>query len=60
MLTKQNILKSINELPYNFTFEELLDKIILINKIEIGLEQSLNNQIYSSKEAKRYLSKWLR
>jgi hypothetical protein len=59
MLTKLKLLKTINDLPDNFTFDELLDRLMLLQKVEIGLEQSQNGQIKSNDQAKETLKKWL-
>jgi hypothetical protein len=57
MLTKTELLKSIKDLPNQFTVEEIIDRIILLQKIDIGIEQSENGQIHSSTEAKKMLRK---
>ncbi|AYL99560.1 hypothetical protein [Mucilaginibacter celer] len=59
MLTKQEVLKTVNELPGEFTFDEILDRLMLLNKIDIGLEQSNNGEILSTDETKESLGKWL-
>jgi hypothetical protein len=59
MLTKLKLLKTINDLPDNFTFDELLDRLMLLQKVEIGIEQSKNGQIKSNDQAKETLKKWL-
>ena len=60
MLTKDDVLKSVSELPDEFSFEEILDKLLLLDKIEIGLEQSQSGNVVSTAEAKEKLSKWLK
>ena len=40
MLTKEKVYKSLDEMPDKFSLEELMDRIILIHKIELGLAQS--------------------
>jgi hypothetical protein len=55
MLTKKKFLKSIKDLPETFSADEIIDRIILLNKIEVGLEQSAANKIHSTKEAKKKL-----
>jgi hypothetical protein len=60
MLTKQKIIKSIESLPDNFSIDEVIDRIVLLQKIEIGLEQSENDETYSNSEAKKKLKKWLK
>jgi hypothetical protein len=57
MLTKEEVLKSVNELPGEFSFEEILDKLLLLEKIEIGIEQSQAGNTFSTDEAKEALSK---
>jgi hypothetical protein len=53
-------LKSVNELPNEFSFEEILDRLLLLDKIEIGLKQSNSGNTVSTDEAKESLSKWLK
>lgn len=60
MLTKKSILDTIKKLPNHFSIDDLLDSIILLEKIEIGIEQSKNNTVYSTKQAKKKLNKWLK
>jgi hypothetical protein len=59
MLSKEKILQSINELPDQFSMEELFERIILLQKIELGLEQSKNEQVLTAPQAKEKLKKWL-
>jgi hypothetical protein len=60
MLTKTMVLKSIKNLPDKFSFDDLLDRIVLLQKIEIGLEQSNAGQTKSTVKAKEKLKKWLK
>jgi hypothetical protein len=60
MLTKQKIIKSIESMPDNFSIDEVIDRIVLLQKIEIGLEQSEKEETYSNSEAKKKLKKWLK
>lgn len=60
MLTREEVIKSINELPEEFSFDEVLDRLLLLDKIEIGLEQSQSGNTMSTEEAKKRLSKWLK
>lgn len=59
MLTKEKLLETIKGMPDHFSIEELFEKIILLQKIELGIEQSNTNQVYSTSEAKEKLKKWL-
>jgi hypothetical protein len=60
MLDKKKVLKSIKELPDSFSLDELIDRIILLQKIEIGLEQSKSGRTLTNVEAKSKLKKWLK
>ena len=60
MLTKESVLKYIHELPEQFSMDDLLDKILLLHKIETGLQQSRNDQVISHNEVKEQLKKWLK
>jgi len=60
MLTKDNVIKTISKFPDNFTLDELVDKLIFMDKVEKGLEQSLANKVHSKEEARNRLSKWLK
>ena len=60
MITKKQILSSMKELPESFSAEEIIDKIILLQKIDIGLEQSRNGKIVSEIDARKKLKKWLK
>ena len=46
MLTKDNVIKTISMFPDNFTLDELVDRLIFMDKVEKGLEQSLANSTY--------------
>jgi hypothetical protein len=60
MLTKEEVLKTVNDLPGEFSFEDILDRLLLLNKIDIGIEQSNNGETLSTTEAKESLTKWLK
>ena len=60
MLTKKEVLESLESLPKKFEAEEAIEKIILLEKINIGLEQSKAGKIVSAAEAKTRLKKWLK
>jgi len=60
MLRRRKVIETVNALPATFSIEELIDRLILLQKIEIGIEQSENGQTISHKEAKARLKKWLK
>jgi predicted transcriptional regulator len=60
MLTKAEVLKSLQSLPGKFQAEDAIEKIVLLEKIRIGMEQSKNGEVVTKDEVKRKLKKWLK
>jgi hypothetical protein len=59
MLTKVQLLKTINDLPDEIAFDDLLDRLIILQKVETGLDQSGKGKTKSTEEAKEILKEWL-
>ncbi len=47
-------------LPENFTLDELMDRVILIDKIERGNEQSEKGETLSEQEVEAEIQKWFK
>jgi predicted transcriptional regulator len=60
MLTKEKIKKSIDTLPDDLTIDQVIDRIIMLDKIEQGLKDVEEGNVYSTEEAKTRLGKWLK
>jgi hypothetical protein len=58
MLTQTKVIKAIRQLPEEFSIDELVEKMILIEKIEIGISQSKNGEIISDEELDIEIAKW--
>lgn len=59
MIAKDKLVKSIKEMPEKFSLDDLLDRIVFLQKVEIGLEQSKAGKTHSTTKAKEKLSKYL-
>jgi hypothetical protein len=59
MTTKDKVISGIKKLPDSVTIDEILDQIILVEKIEKGIDQSNKNQIVPDDEVDQRLGKWL-
>lgn len=59
MLTKDKLLETIKQLPDSFSVDEIIDRVLLLDKIETGLQQSKNEQITPDEEIDRKLPEWL-
>jgi hypothetical protein len=57
MITKKQILSSMKDLPESFSAEQIIDKIILLQKIDMGLEQSNNGKVVSETDARKRLTR---
>lgn len=60
MITKTQIIKSLDKLPNNLTIDQLVDHLIMVEKVEKGMDDSINGRINTKEEAKEKLSKWLK
>ena len=59
MLTKTQIFDTIEGIPEFISLDEMIDKLIFIEKVNIGLAQSENGMVSSEEEAVKKLSAWL-
>ena len=59
MIYKDSLLNTINNMPNQFSVEEIIDRIILLEKIEQGNVDSEKGNVYSTEHAKEKLKKWL-
>ncbi len=59
-MTKATAIDIINNLPDKFDVEELIEKLIFIQQVEEGLEQSKKRQVVSFEDAKNRMNKWLK
>ena len=60
MLTGTQVSDTLEKMPEQFSLDQFFDKLLFINKVEIGLSQSANGQVNSNEQAKQKLSKWLK
>ncbi|MBS9525476.1 hypothetical protein KI659_15780 [Litoribacter alkaliphilus] len=60
IISKESLMLALEGMPENFFIEELVDRLMLINKIEKGLKDSDAENTYTAEEAKAKLSKWLK
>ena len=58
MLTKTNVIKTITRFPDNFSIDELVDKMILLEKIEKGIQDADNGRVISENELEKRIEEW--
>ena len=57
MLIKTKVLKAIKQLPDEFSIDEMIDKMILLEKIEIGIAQSKRGEVISHEDVQKEIDK---
>lgn len=60
MLTKKKVKVTIDKFPEKFTVDELIDKIILIDKIDRGNLQSEQGETITEEELEKEIEKWFK
>lgn len=60
MITKTFLKKQIESLPETFSIDELVERLVLIEKIEKGNEQSEKGEVISEGALNKELEKWFR
>ncbi len=57
MITKEKLKKSISDFLEEFSIEDLIERLILIEKTELGNKQSLNGEVISENELEEEMTK---
>ena len=60
MLTKEKVIDIVSEMPESFSAEQLIERIILLNKVEEGLKQAEEGKVYSIEKKKKMNKRWLK
>jgi len=56
---KEKIIEMIENLPDDISMEDIIEAIYVRKKIEKGLKNSEEGNLYTHEEAKEFLKKWL-
>lgn len=59
-MNKSKVLEAVHSLPDEFSLEEIIERLIILEKIEKGMQQVRQGQVVSSQEAKKQMQKWLK
>lgn len=58
-MRKSAVLDSISNLPDEFSIDEIIERLIIIEKIDKGRQDVKDGKINTEEQAKAKLSKWL-
>jgi hypothetical protein len=60
MITKAKLTETLTQFPEEFTIDELMDKLILLDKIERGNLESEKQETISEGELELEMQKWFK
>jgi hypothetical protein len=60
MITKTQLINTIENLPDNLTIDQVIDHLIFLEKVQNGLKDSQDGKVYTKAQAKEKLSRWLK
>ena len=58
MLTKTKLIEQIKILPSEFSIDELIDRLIVMEKVELGDKQSENGNVLTEAEMDNEITTW--
>ena len=58
-MKKSTVIEFISKLPEEISIDEIIERLIVIEKIERGQQQVKEGKVNTEEEAKAKLSKWL-
>lgn len=59
-VSKEKLQALVENMPNEIMWDDLMDRLVLLQKVEIGLHQVETGQTYTMEEAKERLKKWLK
>ncbi len=60
MVTKEKLLKHIEKFPEKLSIDELIDRLVFIDKLENRIEQSLKGETMTEQELGNEMTKWFK
>jgi predicted transcriptional regulator len=60
MLTKQEVQNQVNSMPNEFTLDEFIERLIVIDKINQGLNDVAEGNILTDEEMDKEMAKWFK
>ncbi len=58
MLTKEKVQELVNHMPDTFSIDDLVEKVILLQKIEQAQEEIKNGEFYTWEEVEKEMDSW--
>lgn len=58
-MRKNTVIETIKNLPDEFSIDEVIERLIILEKIEKGRQDVQDGKVNTEEQAKEKLSKWL-
>jgi predicted transcriptional regulator len=58
MISKEKLILALQDMPDHFSVDDLMERVIFLNKIEAGLRDIEEGKTYSTAEAKNMIKEW--
>ncbi|MCX2745636.1 hypothetical protein OO013_17270 [Mangrovivirga sp. M17] len=58
MLNKEQVINTISKFPDQFSIDELMGRLILLDKIEKGLKDSEEDNVISEEDLENRINEW--
>ncbi len=60
MLVKTSVLETVKRFPDNFSIDELVEKLLILERVEKGDKQSIENKVISETELEKEINEWFK
>lgn len=60
MITKQKLIEQIDQFPDEFTIDELVERLIFIDKVVMAEKQSINGNTIPHQEVANHIEEWFK
>ncbi|MEI8224790.1 MAG: hypothetical protein WCG82_02585 [Bacteroidota bacterium] len=60
MLTKDKVRKTVDRLPESFTVDQIVEELVILNRIEEGLKDIEEGRVFTTDQVKKELKTWLK
>lgn len=60
MTTKQKVIKAVQALPDDASFEDAMERLLFLAKVEKGIQQADAGQTIPHEKVKKMMKKWLK
>ena len=60
MITKEKLIKHVNKFPNELSIDELIDRLVFVEKLEKRIEQSKKGETITEQELENEMKEWFK